>query len=58
MACVLVIFLYPDPVTNQRGEIDISDSGYQIPGTTNGVSEIISICGQGGKALAIIRSVL
>lgn len=30
----------PDPTTGQRPEIDITEFGYQIPGTTNGVSSI------------------
>jgi hypothetical protein len=29
-----------DPDTNQRGEVDIMERGYQIPGTTNGASQI------------------
>jgi hypothetical protein len=45
------LFSYtPDPVTNQRGEIDISEFGYQIPGTTNGVSEIHLHLWPGGES--------
>jgi Glycosyl hydrolases family 16 len=39
-----------DPVTNQRGEIDISEWGYQIPGTTNGASQVHLHLWPGGES--------